>query len=63
MLIVSIFRWMIVDVWLCESSRFLVSLIVILLDEYNIWKNVLPLFRLTSLLIFEFWIFQVFWLF
>jgi hypothetical protein len=54
---------MIADVWLCESSRFLVSLIVILLDEYNVWKNVLPLFRLTSLLIFEFWIFQVFWLF
>jgi hypothetical protein len=48
---------------LCESSRFLVSLIVILLDEYNVWKNVLPLFWLTSLLIFEFWILQVFWLF
>jgi hypothetical protein len=47
MLIVSTFiRWMLVDVWLCESSRFLVSLIVILLDEYNVWKNVLPLFRL-----------------
>jgi hypothetical protein len=40
-----------------------VSLIVSLLEEYNVWKNVLPLFRLTSLLIFEFWIFQVFWLF
>jgi hypothetical protein len=26
-----------------------------------IWKNVLPLVWLTSLLIFEFWIFQVFW--
>jgi hypothetical protein len=25
-----------------------VSLIVILLDEYNVWKNVLPLFRLTK---------------
>jgi hypothetical protein len=63
-LIVSTFiRWMIVDVWLCESLRFLVSLIVILLDEYNVWKNVLPLFRLTSLLIFEFQIFQVFWSF
>jgi hypothetical protein len=51
MLIVStlmFIRWMIVDMWLCESSRFLVSLIVILLDEYNIWKNVLPLFRLTK---------------
>jgi hypothetical protein len=49
MLIISIFiRWMIVDVWLCESSRFLMSLIVILLDEYNVWKNVLPLFRLTK---------------
>jgi hypothetical protein len=36
MLIVSIFRWMIVDVWcgvVCESSRFFVPLIVILLDE------------------------------
>jgi hypothetical protein len=49
MLIVSTFiRWMIIDVWLCESSRFLVSLIVILLDEYNVWKNVLPLFQLTK---------------
>jgi hypothetical protein len=50
MLIVStlmFIRWIIIDVWLCESSIFLVSLIVILLDEYNIWKNVLPLFRLT----------------
>jgi hypothetical protein len=60
MLIVSTFRWMIVDVWLCESSRFLMSLIVILLDEYNVWKNIFPLFQLTSLLIFEFWIFQFF---
>jgi hypothetical protein len=50
---------MILDVWLCESSGFLMSLIVIILDEYNVWKNVLPLFRLTSLLIFKFWIFQV----
>jgi hypothetical protein len=51
MLIVStlmFIRWMIVDVLLCESSRFLVSLIVIILDEYNIWKNILPLFRLTK---------------
>jgi hypothetical protein len=46
-------RWMIVDVWLCESSRFLVSLIVILLDEYNVWKNVLPLFRLTKSINFK----------
>jgi hypothetical protein len=25
-----------------------VSLIVILLDEHNVWKNILPLFRLTK---------------
>jgi hypothetical protein len=56
MLIVStlmFIRWMIVDVWLCESSRFLVSLIVILLDEYNVWKNILPLFRLTKSINFQ----------
>jgi hypothetical protein len=44
---------MIVDVWLCESSRFLVSLIIILLDKYNVWKNVLPLFRLTKSINFQ----------
>jgi hypothetical protein len=49
---------MIVDVWLCESSRFLVSLIVILLDEYNIWKNVLPLFRLTKSINFRIFYFS-----
>jgi hypothetical protein len=54
MLIISTFiRWMIVDVWLCESSRFLISLIVILLDEYNVWKNVLHLFRLTKSINFQ----------
>jgi hypothetical protein len=59
MLIVSslmFIRWMIVDVWLYESSRFLMSIIVILLDEYNFWKNVLPLFRLTKSI--NFWIFD-----
>jgi hypothetical protein len=46
-------RRMIVDVWLCESLRFLVSLIVILLDEYNVWKNILPLFGLTKSINFQ----------
>jgi hypothetical protein len=66
MLIIStlmFIRCMIVDVWLCESSRFLVSLIVILLDEYNVWKNVLPLFRLTKYINFQIFDFEVFWLF
>jgi hypothetical protein len=44
---------MIVDVWLWESSRFLVSLIIILLDKYNVWKNVLPLFQLTKSINFQ----------
>jgi hypothetical protein len=30
-----------------------VSLIVILLDEYNVWKNVLPLFQLTKSINFQ----------